>query len=277
MSKRRVLFIPDRFADHRMWASISDRLPDAVDVVHLDQLCQLPWAAGDAAIVGIARTVLPADGCDVAAAAGQASPLAVALAGAGLARSLVLFGPEIPFDRVPEDVDLTLDLPDADILAPYELLVGAMDDADPQQWRALLTDVVRQTAPAGATAAEVELAAAIARDHAAELRAELLAFAAASAAERPLPAELEVARLEARGQWLDRLATLSVPVVTVVPARIRFVADTVGRFGQRHDIVLTDNRDPLAPGGSRHEARAAIERLLDRVSGQDGANAAKQV
>jgi hypothetical protein len=263
---KRVVFIPDGFADHRMWTDISDRIGDGIEVVHLDQHGELPWTAGEAAIVSLARSVLPADGCDVVAAAGQAGPLAVALAAAGIARSLVLFGPEIPFDRIPDDVDLAVDPPDADFLAPYEPLVSAMGDADPHQWRALLMDVVRQTAPPGATPAEVDLAATIAGDHAAEMRAEMQAFAATSAAERPQPDDVEMARLRARGRWLDRLGALSIPVVTVVPARARFVAETMSRFTQRHDIVLTDGSDPLAPGGSRAEARAAILGILGRVS-----------
>jgi hypothetical protein len=72
--------------------------------------------------------------------------------------------------------------------------------------------------------------------------------------------------LQARGQWLEWLAALTVPVLTVVPARIRFVAETIGKFARLHDIVLTDNHDPLAPGGNRAEASAAIQRMLDRVS-----------
>jgi hypothetical protein len=200
------------------------------------------------------------------AAAGLASPFAVALAGAGIARSLVLFRPDMPFDRIPDDVDLTLDLPDPDFLAPYEALVSAMDDADPDRWRALLTEIVRRAAPAGAASAEVTLAATIAGDHAAEMRAEMMAFAAAGAADRAPPGDVELARLGARGQWLDGLAALTVPVLTVVPAQIRFIADTIGRFARLHDIVLTDNGDPLAPGGSRAQASAAIQRMLDRVS-----------
>ncbi len=275
MSNCRVVFVPDRFSDHRSWAGIDDRLGTGAEVIHLDQQCALPWDTGDAAIVSIARSVLPRDGCDVVAAAGHGGPFAVALASAGLARGVVLFAPEIPFDRVPDDVELGLDSPDADFLAPYQALADAMDDADPDRWRALLTDVVRQTAPPGSAAAEVELAAAIAGDHAAEMRAEMLAFAAACAAERPQPAAAELARLEARGQWLDRLAALSVPVLTVVPAQTRFVAETISRYAQRHDIVLTDNRDPLAPGGSRAAASAAIQRTLDRVSDSAGASSSK--
>jgi hypothetical protein len=233
--------------------------------LHLDQLIQMPWTAGDASVVAAARVVLPADGCDVAAAAGQACPFAVALARAGLARSLVLFAPEIPFDRIPDNVDVALDLPDADFLAPFQSLVTALSAADPDHWRTLLVEVVRQTAPPTTAPAELDLAIAIASDHAEEMRAEMQAFAAIDAVERDLPDDVQLARLQARGQWLDRLAALRVPVLVVVPARARFLAETVTRIASDADAVLTDGADTFAPGGSRAAAVAAIERMLDRV------------
>jgi hypothetical protein len=109
---QRVVLIPDRYSDHRVWADLPGRLADRADVIHLDEHIQLPWAAGVTAIVAAARVVLSPAGCDVAAGAGQACPFAVALGRAGLARSLVLFAPEVPFDRIPDDVDLTLDPPE---------------------------------------------------------------------------------------------------------------------------------------------------------------------
>jgi hypothetical protein len=262
---RRVVLIPDRFSDHRAWAGIADRLEERAEVIHLDQLIQMPWATGDASVVSAARVGLTADGCDVAAAAGQACPFAVALAGAGLARSLVLFAPEIPFDRIPDDVDLTLDLPDANFLEPYQPLADALTDADADQWRALVAEVVRQTAPATTALADVDLAIAIASEHAEEMRAEMQAFAAASAADRDLGDDVQLAQLRARGQWLDRLGALRVPVVVVVPYRTRFLAETVTRIAIDGDAVLTDGADTFAPGGSKAAAVAAIERMVDRV------------
>jgi hypothetical protein len=263
---RAVLFIADRFSDYRMWTGISDSLADDVGVIHLDERIQLPWDGGASAIVSAARTVLPADGVDVVVADGQAAPFAVALADAGLARSLVLFAPDIPFDRIPDDVDLDLEPPPDDVLAAYTPLADAMTSADDEQWRDLVVQVVRQTAPGDIPQAEVDLAVAIARDHAAEMRAQMLEFAAADARERELPDEVQLAHLRARGQWIDRLAALTVPVMTVVPARGKFRAETMSRIAQRHEIVLTEPFNAMAPGGNRAQAAAAIQRMLNNVS-----------
>jgi hypothetical protein len=269
---QRVALIPDRYSDHRMWADLPDRLAYRAEVIHLDEHIQLPWAAGEAAIVAAARVALSSDGCDVAAAAGQACPFAVALGRAGLARSLVLFAPEIPFDRIPDDVDLTLDLPDNDFLAPYQPLIDALTKADPGDWRALLTDVIRQTAPTTTAPGELDLAIAIARDHAEEMRAELQAFAADSAVDRDLPDDVQRAQLRARGQWLDYLAALRVPILVVAPGRSRFLAQTITRLASYASALLTDGADTFAPGGSRAAAVAAVESMLDRVSGQEQAS-----
>jgi hypothetical protein len=262
----RVLFIPDRFTDHRMWGSISERLARRAEVSHLDELMHVPWAAGAGAVVGPARSLVP-DGWDVVVAAGQAGPLAVALAAAGLARSIVLAEPQIPFDRIPDDVELDLPPLDDDVLTSYEPLVNAIQDADPEEWRALMIQLVRQTAPSGLPPAELELTVQIAADHAAEMRAELQAFAAADARDRDLPDELQWAQQRARGQWLDQLARLAVPVVTVVPRRGRFLAETVARIAANPETVLTDGTIQVggAQEGARDQAAAAIEGLLDRI------------
>jgi hypothetical protein len=266
---QQVILIPDRFADWRMWAGIPGHLARRAEVNHLDQLVALPWDGGSASVVALARGLRP-DGWDVVAAAGQAGPFAVALGAAGLARGVVLAEPEIPFDRIPEDVEVAIEPPDADIVAPYEQLVSALHDADPEQWRALVAHVMRQTSPTDLPPDELDLAVQIAGDHAAEVRAELLAFEAASAADRHPPDHVQLARLHARGQWLDQLAALTVPVVTVAPAQRRFVAETVARLAAHPETVLTDGTI-LAGGarpGTREQVAMAIAQLLDRVRRQ---------
>jgi hypothetical protein len=52
---QRVLLIPARFTDWRMWAGIPDRLARRAAVTHLDQLISLPWAAAPDAVVGLTR------------------------------------------------------------------------------------------------------------------------------------------------------------------------------------------------------------------------------
>ena len=77
------------------------------EVSQLDRLMELPWAAA-ATPSSLARRGWPG-GWDVVVAAGRASPFAVTLAAAGLARGVVFAEPEIPFDRIPDDVDFALD------------------------------------------------------------------------------------------------------------------------------------------------------------------------
>jgi hypothetical protein len=265
---QRVLLVPDRFSDYRMWGGIPDRLAGRAEVSHLDRLIQLPWSGGSGAVVRLARGQRPG-GWDVVVAAGRASPFAVALAEAGLTRGLVLAEPEIPFNRIPDEVEFTLKLPDDDVLAPYEPLVSAMHDASPEQWRDMMIECLRQTSRPDLAPAELDLAIQMATDHAADVRAELLAFAAADAAERDLPDEVQLAQLHARGRWLDQLAKLTVPVMTVVPAPMRHYAQTVSRYAAEAEIVIIGST--IQPGGAqdgvRDEAAAAIVRMLDRVGG----------
>jgi hypothetical protein len=262
----RALLIPDRFSDYRMWGGITDRLARRAEVSHLDRLIQLPWSGGGGAVVELARGQR-LGGWDVVVAAGQATPFAVALAAAGLARGLVLTEPEIPFDRIPDDVEFALTMPADDVLAHYEPLISVMHDASPEQWQETMIDVLRRTSRPDLPPAELELAVQIATDHAADVRAELLAFAAADAVERELPDEIQLAQLHARGSWLDQLAGLAVPVLTVVPAPMRPYALTVSRYAAEAEIVITDSS--IQPGGAqdgvRDQAATAIERMLDRV------------
>jgi len=268
----RVLLIPARFTDWRMWAGIPERLARRAAVSHLDQLISLPWAAARDAVVGLARSQAPG-GWDVVVAAGQACPFAVALAAAGLSRSLVLIQPEVPFDLIPEDVDPgpatpELDALQLDAMAPYEVLLGAMHAATPDEWRALLMQIVRQTAPARLPPAELDLMVRIAGDHSAEVRAELLDFERAEAAERYLPKDAGRLWRRERGQWLDQLAMLTLPVLVIVPDPERFIGETIGRIARNPETLVVTGQGIMPPGtaGDRDEAAAAIERLLDRLS-----------
>jgi len=264
---QRVLLIPDRFTDWRMWAGIPDRLARRAAVSHLDQLISLPWAAAPDAVVGLARSQAP-DGWDVVVAAGQACPFAVALAAAGLAHGLVLLQPEIPFDRIPEDVDLGPATPDPDAAAPYEVLIGAMHAVTPEEWRELLTQTIRQTVPRGVPDGELDLMLQLAGDHAAEVRAELLDFERAELAERYLPSDAPGLWRRERGRWLDQLATLTLPVVAIVPGPERFVGETIGRITRNLETLVVTEQGIVPPSttAARDQAATAIERLLDRLS-----------
>src|ERR1700684_1063584 len=100
---RRVLFIPDRFMDYRMWADIPDRVRGCAEVIHFDQHEQVPWAEADGG--GFLNSVrrLAADGSlDIVVAAGQAARFGFATAEAGLARGVLFFYPSL--DRVLDEV-----------------------------------------------------------------------------------------------------------------------------------------------------------------------------
>lgn len=111
----------------------------------------------------------------------------------------------------------------------------------------------------------------IAGDHAAEVRAELLDFERAEMAERYLPEEAPRLWRRERGQWLDQLATLTLPVLPVVPRPERFIGETIGRIARNLETLVVTERGVVPPStaASRDQAAAAIERLLDRVSRQD--------
>jgi len=263
----RVLFIPARFTDYRMWGGIPGRLAQRAAVSHLDQLISLPWVAAPDAVVGLARSQQPS-GWDVVVAAGQACPLAVALAAAGLGRGLVLIQPEIPFDRIPEDVDLGPATPGLAALEPYEALVGVMHAATPEEWRALLTQTIRQTAPPGVPPGELDLMVQLAGDHAAEVRAELLDFERAETGERYLLGDAQRLWRRERGRWLDQLATLTLPVLVLVPGPERFAGETIARIAQNLETLVVTEEGIVPPGtaAARDQAAAAIERLLDVVA-----------
>jgi hypothetical protein len=262
---QQVLFIPDQLTDYRMWAGLPARLAQRATVSHLDQLISLPWSADPAGVVPLARGQAPA-GWDVVVAAGRSARFAVALAAAGLVRSLVLVEPPIPLDRVPEDVDLPLSTPGRDELLPYETLISELHDALQDEWRDLLVQTIRQTTPPDVPADELDLVVRIAGDHAAEARAELIAFEAAEAAGRYSAEVVQWKRQRDRGEWLDQLATLTLPVLTIVPAPARFAGRTIGRLAEDAQMVVT-HRGIVPPSSAvaRDQVATALERLLDRL------------
>jgi hypothetical protein len=264
-----ILFIPDQLTDYRMWAGIPRRLAYRALVSHLDQLIRLPWSAEAAAVVPLARSQAPR-GWDVVVAAGRGSPFAVALAAADLARGLVLVEPPVPVNRIPGDLDLPLTTPGRDALLPYEALVSELHDAIPDEWRELLVQTIRQTTPPDVPSDELDLVLRMAADHAAEARAELIAFEAAEAAGWSVADDVQWTRQRDRGQWLDQLARLTVPVLTIVPAAQRFVGQTIGRLGEDTQTVVTASGIvPPSTAVARDQAATAMERLLDRLGGEN--------
>ena len=264
---QQVLFIPDQLSDNRMWAGIPDRLAGRARVTHLDQHISLSGSADPAVVVPLARRQAPG-GWDVLVAAGRGCPLAVALAAASLARGLVLVEPPVPFDRIPTDVDVGwATTPGTEALQPYEALIADLHDATPDEWKDLLVQAIRQTTPSDVAADELDLVVRIAADHAAEARAELVAFEAAEMAGRKEPDDAAWRRQRDGGGWLDQFTTLNLPVLICVPGPERPVGQTIGRLARNLEtLVETDHRIvPPSTAGARDQAAAAIERLLDRL------------
>jgi hypothetical protein len=97
-----VLFLPDQFYDHRIWADLPASLGADCDAVCYDVHAPMPWEEPDSrAFLGAVRRLVPDPARTAVAAAGQAAGLAVQAARCGLAGGLVLFQP-VP-DRIPPD------------------------------------------------------------------------------------------------------------------------------------------------------------------------------
>jgi voltage-gated potassium channel Kch len=108
----------------------------------------------------------------------------------------------------------------------------------------------------------------IAGDHAAEVRAELLDFERAEAAERYLPDDAQWLWRRERGRWLDQLGTLTLPVLAIVPGSERFVGETIGRIAKNLETLVVTEQGIVPPStaAARDQVAAAIERLLDRIA-----------
>jgi hypothetical protein len=252
-----VLFIPDRFEDYRRWSDIPDRLQGRAELIHFDQHGHIPWTIGATAeFADAARCLAPEGGFDIVVGAGQAARFAFALAEAGLAKGLVFFQPSL--DRIPDDVhvDWSAVAEGIDLTLP---IVEAVDEPDPARRRDILLQVLRDIAESDTEAAELELAIAMHGDHADEYFAGLQELKAAAADEQMQPDPPWVVR-----PWIDRLAALSVPVMTVGDVS---TGDAIARRAQDAEVIdVMGGGAIMAPAESRARAAEALLRMLDRVS-----------
>ena len=257
---KRVLFIPDRFTDYRMWSDVPDRIRERAEAIHYDQHENIPWTEAADSFLEAARRLAGYGSFDLVAAAGQAARFGLALAEAGLARGLVLFSPSL--DSVPDDV--TVDVSEMDeILGPHEPAADLMQDADadPELFREVLLQVARDTAGTNLPPDQLELALAMYGDHAGELYDDLHATAAAMADGRiqPDPPWFQE-------PWLDHLGELAVPVTAVVPVHGRAVGEAIARRYRDAEIVFAEDSPGLAPVAERVRSAQALLRTLDLVS-----------
>lgn len=245
----RVLFIPDRFTDYRMWDDLPDRIHDRAETVHGDQYLPIPWATADEGFVDQVRRLARGAGFDVVTGAGQAARFAFAVAEAGLARGLVLFYPTP--DRRLDEVDLS-DLDLTGMLDPYLPIAAALEEGDPSHSRDILLKVIRDTAPPGVEPEELERVLAMMSDHA----GELFAYLRAAAVPEPDAPWLE-------RPWIDRLADLAIPVTAVVDPRGQALAAAIARRAPDAEIVIASPRMTPVPGPG--QAAEILVRMLGRV------------
>lgn len=252
-----VLFLPDLFYDHRIWAGLPASLGAGCDPVCYDEHAPVPWEEPDGrAFLDAVRRLVPDPGRSVIAAAGLAAGLAVQAALCGLAGGLVLFQP-VP-DRLPPEA--VPDAPVEDLLAvaaPWAALAYAAAETDPVRRTELVTGTWRDAYAGRLTAPDTELACQVAAGHADQVLTAIAAVraAAATGAPPPLPGP----------PWVDRLAELGVPV-TVVSAR------RASRVGQVIAAMVPDGRFVAAAADTdlvwledRAQAQAAITDMLSRL------------
>lgn len=269
MSLPNILFIPDQFADYRLWSDIPERLQGRAQAIHFDQH-DLPWTSGDGEFLEEARRLADGGTFHIVAANGSAARFGFAVAEAGLARGLVLFRPSL--DSFPDDVHVEwpAEVDPDHALDHFMRVLSALDDPDSGRRREILLQVVRATAGQHLEPDALELLLAMYSDHADEIFANLQAFAAegeqAQASEPPgadEPAELPP-WLER--PWIDRLADLNVPVTTVVSERGRVIAEAIARRAKDAEIVVAGANAGLEPAEERARVADAILRMLGRIS-----------
>jgi hypothetical protein len=254
----RVLFIPDRFMDYRMWSDIPDRIRDIAEVIHFDQHEPVPWTSVNGEFLAASRRLAAGGTFTTVAAAGQAARFGFAVAEAGLAAGLVLFYPSL--DRVLPETAASLDGVDmSEELGPYVPVAEALAEPDPARRRAVYLDVVRETVGPELEPDELERTLAMAGDHADEFFAELQAAAAAAASGQtpPDPPWME-------DPWIDRLADLTIAVTAVVGQKARGCGAAIAARARHADIVVSDAN--LGTVGGRIQAAQTLVRMVLRVS-----------
>jgi hypothetical protein len=259
---RSVLFVPDRFMDHRIWSDIPDRIRSQADTIHFDQHHEMPWTETDNKFLGSARS-LARGTFDVVAAAGQADRLAFALAEAGLAHSLVLFQPFIPASAIPDGVrpdisGLDMDRIFEDAANAYNPLADAIRDPDISRRRDAMLNFVRNYAGVSLQPRELELAIGMAGDHAEELFGAVRTFQAADAEGRA-PEEPWAAR-----PWLEHFASVTVPIALIVPIRAMPIAEGMVA-GRDIEVVTAEGMAGLASEDDRARGADTILRMLNQI------------
>lgn len=249
-----VLFLPDLFYDHRIWADLPASLGADCDAVCYDVHEPMPWAEPDSrAFLGAVRRLVPDPGRTAVAAAGQAAGLAVQAARCGLAGGLVLFQP-VP-DRIPPEAAANVPLEDLmAAAAPWAGIIDATAETDAARRTELVTGTWRDAYAGWLAAADVELACQVIAGHVHQVLATVTAAVAAGA---PPP--------QAGLPWIDRLAEISVPVTVVSARRARRMARAIADMAPDGRFIAAAADTDLVWLEDRTQAKAAIIDMLGRL------------
>jgi hypothetical protein len=251
-----VLFLPDLFYDHRIWADLPASLGADCDAVCFDVHEPMPWEEPDSrAFLGAVRRLVPDSARTAVAAAGQAAGLAVQAVRSGLAGGLVLFQP-VP-DRMPPGA--VADAPLEDLVAaaaPWAGIIDAAAETDAARRAELVTRTWRETYAGRLAASDVELACQVIAGHVDQILATVTVAAAAAAGAPPPQAGLP---------WMDRLAEISVPVTVVSGRRASLIARAIAEMAPDGRFVAATADTDLVWLEDRIQAKAAIRDMLGRL------------
>ena len=140
----------------------------------------------------------------------------------------------------------------------FRSAVAAVREGHIDRLRDVLVQVACDTAGPDAEPRELQRLIDMLTDHAGELLTHLQATQAAAAADRSLP---DPPWLEQ--PWIDRLATLTVPVIAIVAPGSTALGDMIIRRARDAEIVVADQLVPVAlPSGSAE----VIVQMLDRLT-----------
>jgi hypothetical protein len=224
----RLIMIPPRFADRRIWADLPACLPGEPEIVFCEQCSP---ASGSAAFPGV-RALIAAQpaAVDAVIAAGDGARMAVGAALDGLVSGVVLLQPAL--DGIPEELGPADYSGLEERVALFAPLLTAVHEADPVKWRALVEEVVDRAIGARLAPDDAVLIRDVTADHASEIQDKLQRAVAAQARgeqqEPPAPGQ----------RWIDRIRELSVPL-SVVSTRSGFrAAETLAARAQRGQAFL---------------------------------------
>lgn len=259
MTIPRVMFIPDKYMDYRMWSGLLDKVQGRAEVVYFDQREQIQWTdANDGFLAAVQRTFND-QAFDIVVGAGEGARFAFAVAERGLAKGVVFLYPSP--DRVLGDI-ADADLTEA--MIPYlpfsPALLEAVQEGDAGQLRDALVNVVRDANQPDADARGLQLLADMYTDYAGEFLSDLQGAQADAVADPPAPIPPWLER-----PWIDRVTTLTIPVTAVINSRQVAIGEAISRSAKHAEVVVAGPRLALTAIPDPGQLAAVLLRMLDRL------------